>query len=301
MNAPKSTLAVLRRIIGIGQKEMADLVGCSFPTIQAIEYRKLELSERLGEQISIQTGIDVKWLLDGDTSKPPIDTYFGVAFTRQTFEETRAAKRQAPDSSLAYPRLSVDLSLVCFIQRTCAILAKASKNGKERLCEYKMESFLDDLEKEFGADEAIESQRYFIVRKGEGVPEIPDVAPIIASFYARLRQQATPTPTKRAGGQSKLFPKNPAGDDYRLLIPGGNTENLDIVGRSFRRKDLFDGRLLGETSSASTMVEKSADCTPASDGRALPAASRGEKSEYCASGHGLVGGGSAPKKPKRRK
>src|ERR1051326_5856078 len=56
MNESKHVVAALRKIIGLKQKEFGDLIGKSLPTVQAIEYGKLRLTEAVAEEISRQTG-----------------------------------------------------------------------------------------------------------------------------------------------------------------------------------------------------------------------------------------------------
>ena len=53
----RHTLAVLRTLIGLTQKEMAQLLDCSTPTIQAIELGKLKLSLDLAQRVQFQTGV----------------------------------------------------------------------------------------------------------------------------------------------------------------------------------------------------------------------------------------------------
>ena len=94
----RHTLAVLRNTIGMGQKEMAELVGRSTRTIQAIELGQLQLSEDLAMRIAAETGIEVGWLLENDLSKPPIGRMAnGVdrslhPYDRRIFEWYRAWK-----------------------------------------------------------------------------------------------------------------------------------------------------------------------------------------------------------------
>jgi transcriptional regulator with XRE-family HTH domain len=64
-------LAVLRLILKMGQAELAELCGCSTPTIQAVELCKLPLSKGLAVRVAEATGISVEWLLNGDPEAPP--------------------------------------------------------------------------------------------------------------------------------------------------------------------------------------------------------------------------------------
>src|SRR5207247_614103 len=79
-----------RTTIGFTQKELASLLGCSRPTIQAIELQRLNLSAELAQKIAYRTGISVLWLLGNDPNQPPICAD-GSPFTRQTFEAERAS------------------------------------------------------------------------------------------------------------------------------------------------------------------------------------------------------------------
>jgi transcriptional regulator with XRE-family HTH domain len=93
----RHTLAVLRTTIGLSQKEMADLIGRSTRTVQAIELGTLPLSEDLAAKIAKETAIDLGWLLDNDPDAPPRNglTMFGIMkgqkpYTREVYESHRA-------------------------------------------------------------------------------------------------------------------------------------------------------------------------------------------------------------------
>ena len=89
-------LAVLRYIIGLGQQDLADLCGCSRPTIQAVELLKLRLSKNLAIKIADATGVNVAWLLD---SNPNVPANAGPYPARERFIKGRALPRgnRAPD------------------------------------------------------------------------------------------------------------------------------------------------------------------------------------------------------------
>jgi DNA-binding XRE family transcriptional regulator len=94
----RHTLAILRTLIGLTQKEMAHLINRKRPTIQAIELGKLELSLNLAQQINIQTGVSTEWLLTNDITRPPI-AQDGAPFTKPTFESIQANLR-APKTTM---------------------------------------------------------------------------------------------------------------------------------------------------------------------------------------------------------
>lgn len=57
------------------QKELAAYAGTSTSAVQAIELRKLKLSQKLAFRISEVMGVDYGWLLTNDLTKPPINQY----------------------------------------------------------------------------------------------------------------------------------------------------------------------------------------------------------------------------------
>lgn len=91
----RHTLAVLRSIIGLTQKEMAALAECSTPTIQAIELGKLRLSPKLGTRISVHSGVGLVWLMKNEVAKPAVDNE-GSIYTKDTFEKTQARIAMPP-------------------------------------------------------------------------------------------------------------------------------------------------------------------------------------------------------------
>ncbi len=147
----KHTLAVLRILVGLTQKEMAAILHCSAPTIQAIELGKLNLSEKLAGLVSLQTGINLAWLLKNDVNQPPIDIK-GKAYTKETFEEFQAVNhiRQTPtmenEVAIYYQEK--------FIERLHALLIRAYINDDTDLCVYKLSKVFDELEKQFHVTEA---------------------------------------------------------------------------------------------------------------------------------------------------
>jgi len=145
------TLAVLRLLVGLTQKEMADVLDCSAPTIQAVELGRLKLSEKLAGLASHKTGINLAWLLEDDVTKPPIDIK-GKPYTKKTFEEFQAIAGFRKDPLHAS-------ELASFLRdklnrRLSALLLRAYINDETDLCGYKLSKAFDELEKQFRVTEA---------------------------------------------------------------------------------------------------------------------------------------------------
>jgi transcriptional regulator with XRE-family HTH domain len=88
----KHNVARLRTLdfVKLGQKELADLAGCSTRTIQSVELNTLKLSEDLARRISNVTGIAVDWLLENDLEAKPISKS-RRPYTRKDYEHSRTA------------------------------------------------------------------------------------------------------------------------------------------------------------------------------------------------------------------
>src|SRR5437867_8537482 len=93
----RHTLAVLRTLIGLTQKELAQILDCSVPTVQAVELGKLKLSMDLAQRVNFQTAIDTEWLVTDDVSQPPVSGQ-GKPYTKSLFENRQAALLSPKDS-----------------------------------------------------------------------------------------------------------------------------------------------------------------------------------------------------------
>jgi transcriptional regulator with XRE-family HTH domain len=153
-------LAVLRQVIGLGQKELADLIKKSPATIQAIELGKLKLSEELALKISVETGVSIKWLLNGDPQAEPAIEFGPLPgpeerFTREHFEWVRAERTQSREGGI------ILLGLPWYdAVRLDAIKHAATESGNWKLVNYRISKFLDELESEFGGKLSKEQIRW---------------------------------------------------------------------------------------------------------------------------------------------
>jgi transcriptional regulator with XRE-family HTH domain len=151
-NSPlRHNLARLRLFVGLGQKEMADLAGCSTRAIQSVELGTLTLSEDLARRISAATDVHLHWLFDNDLNAPMVDSR-GHPYTRSVYEH-RQATRHLGDNELARA-LAADYS-ASFYGQIRAILSSAAKKDLAEVATWKIAKFLDDCRREFGHDKRL--------------------------------------------------------------------------------------------------------------------------------------------------
>ena len=143
----RHTLAVLRTFLGLTQKEMADLVECSRPTIQAVELGKLPLSEKLAKRIEHETGIGLEWLLNNDTRKPLVDG-FNLVYSRITFDQQQASKNRSAWNPNDFYFMQGVMGLA--LAEICNMVLESYKSGGLDLCGFKLKQALGDLRKELG-------------------------------------------------------------------------------------------------------------------------------------------------------
>ncbi len=170
----RHTVAVLRKIAGLSQGELAAMVGRSKRTIQAIEIGRLKLSEDLAVKIAHETGVTVQWLLEGDYNTPPRVAFSDSPFSRKIFEDTQAAitagKNPNPlainlsnegDISLELAPVAMMAKLVeqtnsllhpqidYWLAAILSSIFAAAKAGQARLAIYRLAEFSKAMKKEF--------------------------------------------------------------------------------------------------------------------------------------------------------
>jgi hypothetical protein len=143
----KTTVAVLRSIIGLKAKCFADVLGCSEATVNSLETGRLKLSEAMAQRIFHETGVSLPWLLNGDVSALVV-TGRGEPFTAETFERAQAEKKHFDKVQPWF--FATDFAE--FAGRLRGILASANRAGNYFMPAYKVGKFLDALAKEYGED-----------------------------------------------------------------------------------------------------------------------------------------------------
>jgi transcriptional regulator with XRE-family HTH domain len=148
---PRHNVARLRLFLGKSQREMADIAGCSFDTIQSVELGRLALSEDLARRISAATDVHLHWLLDNDLEADIVETR-GHPYTHSVFEN-RQAQRKFGDNELSR-QMMADYA-ASFYGQIRAILSSASKKDLAEVATWKVAKYLDDCRREFGHDKKL--------------------------------------------------------------------------------------------------------------------------------------------------
>jgi len=194
----RHTLAVLRTTIGLTQKEMAALLECSTPTIQAIELGKLRLSDKLAERLCLETGVSLEWLLEDDVSKPPV-TLGSEPMTKDTFVETRAARARPLHVGDDVSRIQA--AYVYAVEWVGVVLLRAAQAKRTDLYIYKLMSALQNLGEELGEEPCLKSFIYGVRERDERatwfVPADTAEA-IMHQFFEWCAQLSPPTPKRRS-------------------------------------------------------------------------------------------------------
>jgi transcriptional regulator with XRE-family HTH domain len=144
----KTTIAVLREILGIKDFEMAEILKRTVHTIHSLESGRLKLSPELATKMFHETGISLDWLLDEEPNAPPISGR-GEPYTKEIFEKAQAEKIYYDQPNPVF-RNTYALG---FCARLIAILESASSHKNYHMALYKVHSALDSLQGEFGMDE----------------------------------------------------------------------------------------------------------------------------------------------------
>src|SRR5215467_11873873 len=93
----KTTVAVLRQVLGLSVEEFAKLIGKSATTINSLETGRLKLAEETAFKIQEETGVEMEWLLKAAPKEKPYVLSFEdhqrrKPYTKDLFEQTQSLK-----------------------------------------------------------------------------------------------------------------------------------------------------------------------------------------------------------------
>ena len=197
----KHVLAIVRTTVGLTQKELAAVLGCSVPTIQSIELGRLKLSEGLAQRVVENTGVDLACLLHNDPSQPVLDQT-GQPYTRAEFDRWQANKAFSQDHAHSLPEEVGDYMLLWslfkrHVRLLAETLAHAYTRNQSRLFAYKCNLALKQLADQFLADrtpEEFERRRQFSVeqekiRRTDGMFFLTGLPEILLYFQAEIDRE----------------------------------------------------------------------------------------------------------------
>jgi hypothetical protein len=176
----KTTAAVLRDIIEIKVPEWAEILERSPHTIHDVECGRLKLSAALAAKMNYESGISIKWLLDGNPAARPISRY-GEKYTKAIFEKVQARKKHrahVEEDQIKYNALE-------FLRTILNILTNANRKRNYHLAAYRTWKALDELHNEFGADEKISAYMEAPYPSGLPLATLPEHA---KNVWEALRQ-----------------------------------------------------------------------------------------------------------------
>lgn len=145
----RTPAAVLRAILLISADTWAELLGCSLSTIHSLECGRLNMSDKMANRMSIESGISPDWLLGKDAKAKPV-TLYNQPYSKTYYDVAQAAKgnRSRPHE------IHVAMDVLDLSARLLAILTSARKHHYQ-LAIYKATKTVQALGAEFGQDTAI--------------------------------------------------------------------------------------------------------------------------------------------------
>jgi DNA-binding XRE family transcriptional regulator len=209
----RHTLAVLRTLTGLTQKELAQILDCSTPTVQAIELGKLKLSMDLAMRVHFQTGASTEWLLADDISQPPVSTA-GTPYNKTLFEQRQAALLSPKESGTgALWDHWRDREMFMKNVKLLAILyTEAYKRGKVPIVFYKATIATKEIfEKEIGEHADIEQKLKALTYSTLGPVDLFELTETLDQFEGDTNEEL-----RRKLKQAK----EPLPPFLRKLVPG---------------------------------------------------------------------------------
>ena len=233
----RTTVAVLRTLLGLTVEEFAPLTGKSVSTIQSIEAgKRLKLTKDTAQKIAFETGVSLDWLLAGDVTVEPYSsledpTGRPIPYSRTVFELIQSAKyKTVPKHSLE----NIQFNAILMTAGWFPIFASAVNRGEGDLAAFVMDDHLKEMSKRFGYDEKaaeeLSGKAKFITADGhtfafvykEHAAQLPRTDKVKITVLketgtkrklvaAPLPKQAPPAPQSEV--EPALSPKSPAQPD----------------------------------------------------------------------------------------
>ncbi len=150
--AQNNPIRAVRRICGLTQAELADLLGCARLSIHAIESGRLKLSRKMAERISLHSGVR--------------------SFTLAVFKMTRA---EISDPRIeALDVVAIEGMVAAAYRRLCDASWQAYRTGKIVYYHYLVREFLKDLQNHW--------------KESRKMPDSSKVSELYAAFHSLMEK-----------------------------------------------------------------------------------------------------------------
>jgi len=171
--AQNNPIRALRRICGLTQAELADLLGCARLSIHAIESGRLKLSRKMAERIALHSGVSQHWLLDPKRKLPPFcEREPQRSFTLAVFKMTRA---EISDPRIeALDVVAIEGMVAAAYRRLCDASWQAYRTGKIVYYNYLVREFLKDLQNHW--------------KESRKMPQSSKVSELYAAFHSLMEK-----------------------------------------------------------------------------------------------------------------
>jgi transcriptional regulator with XRE-family HTH domain len=161
----KTTVAVLRKVLGLSVEEFGQLIGKSLSTVTKLEVGLLKLSVETAIKISNETGVDLQWLM---ASEPKEDAYSTdpvteskEPYTKELFERIQAVKKTGRRIRIGKKPAQRFITAVAIASDWLSVYNAAAESdaapegegGKAQHIAYLMGEFLAGLVERFGKDD----------------------------------------------------------------------------------------------------------------------------------------------------
>ena len=152
----KTCLSILRSILGPGagnESRFAEKIGRSTSWLKKASCGQIQLTNDAAVRIGYETGVNVRWLMAGDTNSPPVDDQ-RKPYNIETYAAHRELMRDGFDSSDASIS-EEDITIILHKILQTYVAARSQNRGG--LFTFKLENAVYDFVMEFGSDEIASS------------------------------------------------------------------------------------------------------------------------------------------------
>jgi transcriptional regulator with XRE-family HTH domain len=184
---PVHVLRTVRKLYGLSQQKLANLVGCSLPAIKQIETARLRPSAGLAHRIYMQTGLNPDQLLDNFMPEEPLHP-MGMPLSKEIFQWMQQGHQEHQTKE------HVDERLRHFKAVLEVLLDASTRQGKLWALQPALQDAIDRLIRDFDLDK--DFRRLLRERFGlkdpwsNASPETNLYTIVNGGLYAERRSQA---------------------------------------------------------------------------------------------------------------